>query len=432
MSPIYDILINANKLSVLFYQGRQYNDAISLINNIIFKFKKFFPEDYISLYILEIQLKIFEAKNYEKDSYIPSLSLKISDNSELLFLSHNLSLLQTNYTFNEKNSSHHVECSTSIGKKAIPEESFKNNHCTKNKCLDCQLVNDLKDTLSTTNILYSNSLRELYDKTKDIVNMLLDKRNYEKAESIYKLLIKSFEKHLEKDSELLLILYDNMGLILYKNKKISEAEIYLKKVYLGYESKYGQHDTNTARALFNYGNIQFILKKYSESLVKYTKCILIFEKIYGVENLQIIIVLENLAKLFEKIKNYDETEYICKKILLLYKIHNNDKYNLCKFEIEVNLVRIYSLNNKLREAEILAELTLNFFEENFGIDDNRCIYLIKLYLDVLIDLKKDLPNKKKSLLDKLMYLNSLPEKEYENNYFTEYDEFNTYDIMSYD
>ena len=374
MTSIYENLINANNLALLYFRNKQYEDAFHLMEKVKFGFENHYPYDLTSMNILEIQLSILSRKNFTKDLFIPSLSLNNNidnNNKGLLLLSNNLLLLSTP---KQETSSKQIKKINSI-----------NNTCIEKNCIDCLYIEQLEKYLKTINKdIDGKILDSIYSKISNIINALVKERDFKKVENITCRFINLFEKYFGKKNKIVLYLYDDLSIILYKNNKLLEAEYYIKHSSIGFEETFGLDNENTAKSVVNYGNILYLLEKYQEAEILYKKGLISFEYVYGKESIKLNIVLENLAKVYEKLGDLEKTEFLCNQIIELYIRKKNPKYEINIYEIKVNLTRILVRLTKYDEAELYAKETITKFEKQFGKKDKRSLLLLKIYEKILL------------------------------------------------
>jgi hypothetical protein len=411
MSSIYDNLVSANKLALLLFRSKDYDNALNLLKKVIHGLENHYPDDILSMSILKIQHNIF--LDYQinidqsTDIFIPELTINSENNSNLLFFASNLSIFLEDSVENTSQSSM---------SKPKNKSTSSTNLCKIKNCPECTYIQEIEKNLLSNKSWDGEKISIIYENISKILDILVQNKNFEKAETITKRLIKVLEKYLKTDDDLLLYLYDDLSNILHKNDKLIESKSYLKFVTDQFEKKYGLDNENTAKSLVNYGNILYLLKKYEEAEINYKKGLISFEFVYGKESIKLNIILENLAKLYEKVGDLDKTEFLCHQILALYNLKNDPLFGINVYEIELNLIRILYRLNKFEEAEINSKKSLANFEKNFGKEDKRCIYLLKIYEKILQKNTKSKNNSTwKSIVNKLKFIESLPNTD--NYYF---------------
>jgi len=409
MSLIYDNLVSANKLALLFFRSKDYDNALNLLKKVIYGFENHYPDDILSTSILKIQYNIFldfqTNNNQSTNIFIPELTINSENNSNLLFFASNLSIFLEDIIEN----TYQKAIESSVSKKPKNDNTSSTNLCKIKNCAECTYLQEIEKNLLSNKSWDNEKVSIIYENISKILALLVEDKKFEKAETITKRLIKVLEKYLKTDDDLLLYLYDDLSNILHKNNKLIESESYLKFVTEQFEKKYGLDNENTAKSLLNHGNILYLLKKYEEAEMKYKKTLISFEFVYGKESIKLNIVLENLAKLYEKVGDLEKTEFLFHQNLALYNLKNDPLFEINIYEIELNFIRILYRLNKFEEAELNSKRSLANFEKNFGKEDKRCIFLLKIYVSILQKNTKSKNNSTwKSIVNKLKFIESLP------------------------
>jgi tetratricopeptide (TPR) repeat protein len=199
-----------------------------------------------------------------------------------------------------------------------------------------------------------------------------------------------YEKHLGKNHNDTIILYEEMSFIKYKQQNYVESEKYILKV-INHFMKNGIIDNNcdknteTLAALENLANILFKQEKFDKAKKIYETVITCFESKKNFDSKTLSYCYENLAKLCEKLGNYHESENYYKKVLnIIIENFSSDGFSeesiyITYFNIATNL----ECQFKYTEAASNYEEALEGFERIYDVNDIRIFecynYLAEIY-----------------------------------------------------
>lgn len=198
-----------------------------------------------------------------------------------------------------------------------------------------------------------------------------------------------YEKHLGKNHNDTIILYEEMSFIKYKQQNYVESEKYILKVINHFMKNADINNcdkkTETLAALENLANILFKQEKFDKAKKIYETVITCFESKKNFDKKTLSYCYENLAKLCEKLGNYHESENYYKKVLnIIIENFSSDGFSeesiyITYFNIATNL----ECQFKYTEAASNYEEALEGFERIYDINDIRIFecynYLAEIY-----------------------------------------------------
>ena len=367
MDTITNNLLLGHQLSISLYKSAKIDAAKELLKNVVYRFDELHGSTHE--YTNSAKRDLEDINNFKKVSnndHLPNTGL-------WLFYS-NLSLLKQNNDYFKKSD------------KKLEKHCCKDRKCTStvfstlfstgSRDIAFPSQDSLEDDIIeklTKNIKPTPESKEyiIYLNVKKITDRLRQEEKFIDAERILR------NKLQRANESIKYFLMDDLGVVLYDQNKIDEAEQFVKIASDKLEELYGEDDLDALGSLGNYGNILFKQKRLNEAEIIYIKVLGGLEKNYGKNDINTIYASENLAKLYDKQNKYELSMDMYIKVLDTY-IKDNISYIIEMYETEINIINNLNKQKKFDDAEIMCLNTVSRFRKTFGNKDTRIVTSLDL------------------------------------------------------
>ena len=374
MDTITNNLLLGHQLSISLYKSAKIDAAKELLKNVVYRFDELYGSNHE--YTNSAKRDLEDINNFKKVSnndHLPNTGL-------WLFYS-NLSLLKQNNDYfkkSDKTLCTFCKCCKDSTCTSIFSTSSSTNTNTNTKSNTNTLVpsygvdDDLLDKPNKPDKPVVNSKEYIiYLNVKKITDRLRQEEKFIDAERILR------NKLQRADESIKYFLMDDLGVVLYDQNKIDEAEQFVKIASDKLEEMYGEDDLDALGSLGNYGTILFKQKRLNEAEIIYIKVLGGLEKNYGKNDINTIYASENLAKLYDKQNKYELSMDMYIKVLDTY-IKDNISYIIEMYETEINIINNLNKQKKFDDAEIMCLNTVSRFRKTFGNKDTRIVTSLDL------------------------------------------------------
>ncbi|XWW94453.1 hypothetical protein V2A60_008717 [Cordyceps javanica] len=131
----------------------------------------------------------------------------------------------------------------------------------------------------------------------DYGQLLCDEQRYEEAEALYETLVHEVDQDRDPDSVAVLCIFNALGTVYAKLRKLREAEAILVRALIGFQGLSGERDTRTLTAAFNLAGVYQDRGKLSHALRMYNAAAYGFKKTIGTPHRVTIRAFTQLAAL---------------------------------------------------------------------------------------------------------------------------------------
>jgi tetratricopeptide (TPR) repeat protein len=382
MDTITNNLLLGHQLSISLYKSAKIDSAKELLKNVVYRFDELYGSNHE--YTNSAKSDLEDINNFKKVSNNSHLS-----NTGLLLFYSNLSLLKQNKNYFKKSDktlcifckcckdSTCTSCTstTSTTSTSTTSTSTKTKNSTNILVPSYGIDDDLSDKPNKPNKpdkpVVNSKEYILYRIVKVMIDRLREEEKFIDAERILR------NKLQRAPDSIKYFLMDDLGVILYDQNKIVEAENFVKIASNKLEEAFGEDDLDALGSYGNYGNILFKQNKLDEAEIIYIKVLTGLEKNYGKNDINTIYASENLAKLYDRQNKYDLSINMYIKVLDSYK-KNDISYIIEMYETEINIINSLNKLKRSEEAEIMCLKTISLFRKSFGSKDTRIVTSLDL------------------------------------------------------
>ena len=356
MDTITNNLLLGHQLSISLYKSAKIDAAKELLKNVVYRFDELHGSNHE--YTNSAKRDLEDINNFKKVSnndHLPNTGL-------WLFYS-NLSLLKQNNDYFKKSDKKLCTVFSTLFSTGSRDIAFPSQDSLEDDIIE-KLTKNIKPTPESKEYI-------IYLNVKKITDRLRQEEKFIDAERILR------NKLQRADESIKYFLMDDLGVVLYDQNKIDEAEQFVKIASDKLEELYGEDDLDALGSLGNYGNILFKQKRLNEAEIIYIKVLGGLEKNYGKNDINTIYASENLAKLYDKQNKYELSMDMYIKVLDTY-IKDNISYIIEMYETEINIINNLNKQKKFDDAEIMCLNTVSRFRKTFGNKDTRIVTSLDL------------------------------------------------------
>ncbi|MDM8522034.1 tetratricopeptide repeat protein [Desulfococcaceae bacterium HSG8] len=193
---------------------------------------------------------------------------------------------------------------------------------------------------------------------------------YDKAESMYKLVLSIEEKIYGPEHARVAATLNNLALVYDSLGDADRAEPLYRRSLTIREKVYGPDHPDVAVTLKHMGGLYDSLGEYARAMTFYHRALGIDEKLYGSEHMDVAMDLGNLASVYHALGEYARAESLYKRTLAMEKKIRGSEDSFVAATIS-NLAGLYHIIGEYARAKPYYHRALEIKERIYGSGHNR-------------------------------------------------------------
>lgn len=189
-----------------------------------------------------------------------------------------------------------------------------------------------------------------------------DRKQWQKIEYLYRLALARTEKALGRDDAIVAICAENLGMVLWRERKKSDAVALFKRAMAIYRKEAGCDDVNVAHALLSLGDVYLYSANYPEAESAFKRAAQIVGERCGSNSRELARYLARLIEVYKSEREYARAEPLARRCLDIWVVWEGDGGSNVIIALETQ-AQLYEAQKKWAQAVEPRQRLLSIWEK---------------------------------------------------------------------